>query len=312
MTKPFIFVSCGQFTEAEKRLGKQIVNLVKTVTGLDAFFAEEVQDLNGLDSNILTALRECAGFITVMHPRGKIVRPGGSEHVRASVWIEQEIAIATYIQRVERRELPVIAFVHQDVGREGIRELLHLNPEPFVGESDVLAALPERLLKWKNLLVSGRRVELRSVSAGLQDGHPISQLEVMIVNDSNKSIDRLNGMVRVPAAILKHWSATYPLEVKSGDPNFRCFRFDEKNFGSTPPHDTRRLITLSYCTKCALGPGELPLVVAQATVEVKMWIQGREYAAQNTIEGLAKDREAAKWGRKERRGTEARLKSNWE
>jgi hypothetical protein len=42
------------------------------------------------------------------------------------VWIEQEIAIATYIQRIEKRTLPIIAFKHESVGRERIRDLLHL------------------------------------------------------------------------------------------------------------------------------------------------------------------------------------------
>ena len=85
-----IFVSCGQFTAAEKRLGKSICDLVRAMPGLEPFFAEEVQDLEGLDTNILNHLRDAAGFITVLHPRGKIVRPNGSELIRASVWIEQE------------------------------------------------------------------------------------------------------------------------------------------------------------------------------------------------------------------------------
>jgi hypothetical protein len=57
-----IFVSCGQYTQAES-LGKAIVRTVKSVTGLDAFFAEEVQDLNGLDANVLAALHDCTAFI---------------------------------------------------------------------------------------------------------------------------------------------------------------------------------------------------------------------------------------------------------
>ncbi|MGO9209897.1 MAG: hypothetical protein ACLPXM_00390 [Terriglobales bacterium] len=155
MTKSFVFVSCGQYTEAEKSLGRAIIETVKSATGLDAFFAEEVHDLNGLDSNILAALRDCAALIVVMHPRGRIVRPGGSELVRASVWIEQEIAIATYIQRVERRRLPVVAFVHESVSREGLRGFLHLNPIHFSDESEVLAALPARLQEWKGLTAGG-------------------------------------------------------------------------------------------------------------------------------------------------------------
>src|SRR5215472_1283701 len=93
-----IFVSCGQFTTEEKDLGKKIVEMTRSITGIDTFFAEQVQDLNGLESNILEALRNCIGFITVLHPRGVITRPDGTTFTRASVWIEQEIAIATYIR----------------------------------------------------------------------------------------------------------------------------------------------------------------------------------------------------------------------
>src|SRR5208337_4442257 len=155
-----IFISCGQFTDAEKRLGKQIAEMVKKMTGLEPFFAEEVQDLNGLDTNILNALHHCVAFITVMHPRGEIKRPGGSVLVRASVWIEQEIAIATYIQRVEHRSLPIIAFKHKSVGLEGIRSLLHLNPIEFTDESEVLAELSTRLETWRSLKPSGIEVLL--------------------------------------------------------------------------------------------------------------------------------------------------------
>src|SRR5262249_777699 len=150
------------------------------------------QDLNGLESNILGALRNCAAFITVMHPRGKIVRANGSEHVRASVWIEQEIAIATYIQRVEKRPLPVIAFVHESVGHEGIRDLLHLNPIPFSDESEILAALPLRLLPWKGLPATGIRIQLQSGRQTLQDGHRVRQLVIRLVNDSSQRITELD------------------------------------------------------------------------------------------------------------------------
>jgi hypothetical protein len=162
--KQTIFISCGQFTEAEKRLGRDIALLVTKVTGLEPFFAEEVQDLNGLDSNILNALRDCLAFITVLHPRGDITRPDKSVHVRTSVWIEQEIAIATYIQRVEKRQLPIVAFKHVSVGREGIRDLLQLNPIEFRDEAEVLAALPSRLEKWKSLTPSGIEIKLESSS----------------------------------------------------------------------------------------------------------------------------------------------------
>ena len=292
MKNPFIFVSCGQFTEAEKGLGKSIVRMVRELSGRDAFFAENVQDLNGLDSNILGALRECDGFITVMHPRGEILWPDGSKHVRASVWIEQEIAVAAYIQRLEGRELPVIAFVHQSIGLEGIRELLHLNPERFLDESDVLAALPSRLLAWRNLSSSGVNVKLRSVFTGTQEGHRINKLAVEFVNETNRPIRDLNGLLKVPARILKHWSAHYVGETKCDEAGYRCFRFDEKNSGrEVLPHDARCLFSLDYCTACALEPGDFPAAVAEATVRVKVWVEGREYWDENTMKGLSVERD---------------------
>lgn len=292
MGKPFIFVSCGQFTTAEKNLGKAIVQMVKGVTGMDAFFAEEVQDLNGLDSNILNALRDCAAFITVMHSRGKISRPDGSTHTRASVWIEQEIAIATYIQRVEKRTLPVIAFIHESVGREGIRDLLHLNPITFRHEEEVLNALRQRLQVWKGLQPAGVRVEIKATPLRMQDQHQISQLIVNLVNNSNQRIISLNCLIRLPAGILKHWSSSYPTETKSDNHRYRCFSFDEKNTGPIAPRSTGHLITFEYCRQCAIDNfGDVDWIAAHAitemVVEGTVWIENREYKTTVTMRDLS-------------------------
>jgi hypothetical protein len=56
MIRKTIFISCGQYTAAEKQLGKQISEMVRDLTDCDPFFAEDVHDLNGLDANILSAL----------------------------------------------------------------------------------------------------------------------------------------------------------------------------------------------------------------------------------------------------------------
>ena len=297
MSKPFIFVSCGQHSESEKSLGRSIVKMVKTTAGMDAFFAEEVQDLNGLDSNILGALHDCAALITVMHPRGNIVRPDNSTHTRASVWIEQEIAIATYIQRVEKRELPVIAFIHASVGREGIRDLLHLNPIPFVHDTEVLAALPERLSAWKILTAIGIHVQLRSGGRVQREGHWTRKLAVSLVNDSNERITTWNCSVRLPTGILSHWSMEYRFEVKSEDRRYRCFRLDESGHGPIPPHTTLLLIEFEYCAKCAAehsreSPAIAGALVGESVVEAKVWIDKKEYSARRTIKELSEDAEA--------------------
>lgn len=294
MSNPVIFVSCGQYTEAEKALGKSIVKMIKAVTDLDAFFAEEVHDLNGLDSNILVALRDCGGFIAVLHPRGKIVRPDNSTLIRASVWIEQEIAIATYIRRVEKKALPVIAFIHDSVGREGLRDLLHLNPISFKDEAEVLAALPELLQPWRTLTSSGIRVELQSGSRSREQDHWIRELSISLVNDSNQRIATFNGEVRLPTGILKHWSETAFIlhETKSDDPQYRCFAFDETFKGGIPPRQTGLLMTFKYCTLCAAehtkeSPTIAAALVAESVVAARVWIDGREYSVAKTIKELS-------------------------
>jgi len=293
-----IFVSCGQYTDAEKSLGKAVVKIVKKITGKDAFFAEEVQDLNGLDSNILAALRDADGFITILHPRGTITRPSGPSIVRASVWIEQEIAIATYIQRIEKRNFPVIAFIHKSVGREGIRDLLHLNPTIFEDEADVLAELAARLEPWKNLISSDIRVELQSDTRSKQQDHWIRPLTVKLVNNSNSRISKYNCELSMPTGLLRHWSATYPTEIKSNESRYRCFRFDENNRGmAIPPRSTETIATFQYCVDCArqeTGEGEFfgGVAVSEMIITAKIWIEEREYSVEKTVKDLSLESEA--------------------
>jgi hypothetical protein len=124
--------------------------------------------------------------------------------VRASVWIEQEIAIATYIQRHENRQLLIIAFKHKSVGLEGIRSLLHLNPIQFSDERELLAALQKHLEEWKSLKPSGIELQLASKANRQQDGHAMRTLEVTLVNNTNRRITEYDFEVRLPCGLLKH------------------------------------------------------------------------------------------------------------
>jgi len=144
-----IFVSCGQVTTEELDLGHQICTIVNSHDEFEAYFADMQSSLHGLNENILGQLGTSFGLITVMHPRGKVSVPGTSSFARASVWIEQEIAIAAYIQRTRKQELKVAAYVHESIQREGLRQLLQLNPIQFKHSGEVLAHLTERLKSWK-------------------------------------------------------------------------------------------------------------------------------------------------------------------
>ena len=287
----FVFISCGQFSAVERNLGKEIAKVVRRETGLEPFFAEEVQSLNGLDDNILRALRDCVAFITVMHPRGTIERPDGSKHIRASVWIEQEIAIATYIQRLEDRKIPIIAFRHLSVGREGIRDLLQLNPITFSDESEVLAKLPGLLTPLKDSPPHGLQLQLRSIAGGRQDEHVIRRLEIYLVNDTNQRITEYSCLIDLPTDILKHWNQTYVLEVNSADRKIRRFRVTEQHKGRVEPRDNMLLAFFDYCTPCAFEAGNFS--VSEELIRASIFLNNRDYSIAKTIKELAIEAQSA-------------------
>jgi hypothetical protein len=294
MSKPCVFVSCGQWTENEKQLGEEITAIVKKVTGHDAFFAQQVHDFNGLRDNILKAIQNCIGFIAVMHPRGTIIRPDGTRLTRASVWVEQEIAIAAYIQFTAKKTLPVIVFIHESVGREGIRDLLHLNPIAFKDEADVLKLLPNHLELWKTNPTGTLRLELESHRKGQQDGHHQFQLDVYLVNDSNRRIETYDAVLRFPGRLLKHWSTIYAHEVGNRNAAVREFRFDQTKTGALLPHAGKKLMTfMEYCWTCGVDDSVantgFPESVENDVVEVTVWIDEQEYSIRRTFGELHRE-----------------------
>jgi hypothetical protein len=281
----FVFISCGQYTETEKRLGRDIANLVEEATGLKSFFAQNVQQLNSLYSNILEALHACVAVITVLHPRGT-VEP--TNMMRTSVWIEQEIAIAAYIRAFAKPTLPIIAFKHKSVGLEGLRSLVHLNPTEFENESEILPILRQRLSEWTNLDASDIRLQLRSLRQPPVDDHVLRRLEVSITNNTNNSMSSYSIQLCLPSHVLDHQSTRYLNEEPRTDADIRCFRFSEEGYGSVAPDQTR-VITFDYCLTCGGKSPDwaAPLVLQDKLVTVMLWTNGNRYSVKKTIKELS-------------------------
>lgn len=146
--RPIIFVSCGQVTDDEIKLGKDVCDLIRQLTPFDPYFAENQATLEGVSENILRAINGSAGMIAIMHPRGQISSRGGHTHTRASVWVEQEIAIAAFLTQVHGRQFPILAYIHKDIGREGLRDKLLLNAQSFESNEEILGHLQAVLPTW--------------------------------------------------------------------------------------------------------------------------------------------------------------------
>jgi hypothetical protein len=159
-----VFISCGQFSDAEKALGTKVAALVRELTPFEGYFAEYQTSAEALTKSILGRLYDSVGFIAIMHDRGRVSTPSG-EITRASVWIEQEIAIAALMQQVAGRPLHVRSYIQEGITIEGVRQHIHLNPKIFRTEQDVLNDLQVALKDWKEPLYMSEVDRQRSIKS---------------------------------------------------------------------------------------------------------------------------------------------------
>jgi hypothetical protein len=151
LQEPIVFISCGQFHSHEKQLGQRLLGAVNASPPLKGYFAEYQSSLSNLSRHIFEALDQCFALVAVMHHRGSVSTPDGPL-TRASVWIEQEIAIAAFLTERLGRAIEIAAYVERGICLEGIRGQLILNPVEFDTDDQVVDHLTSLLPGWKTLV----------------------------------------------------------------------------------------------------------------------------------------------------------------
>jgi hypothetical protein len=185
-----VFISCGQSTDQERELGQKVCALVGKLTPFEGYFAQNQSSLESLTANILHRLYESVGLIVIMHHRGKIE---GWEINRASVWVEQEVAIAAFMEEVLGRRLHAVLFVEEGVSLEGLRKYIIFNATSFKTEEDVLEKLQKTLPTWKEpkYIDDGEkqaRVKAAVITAEVQTGFNFN-ITLLIANFSDLDIE---------------------------------------------------------------------------------------------------------------------------
>jgi len=229
-----VFISCGQFTPAEIKLGRDLAATIDELTEFQGYFAENQNSLEGLSRNIFDALNRCCGFIAVMHRRGEVSSPTG-EHTRGSVWVEQEIAIAAFLKQSQGHDLEVAAYIQQGIKREGVRDQLHLNPVEFESEAEIVVHLRRRIeegLFNPMRAVPPKSVELRFAFQTLTRGggavHQY-QFQVFVKNVGTEPLSEYWLELLFPNAVLEQ-STTFAAEVKDRrTSSHRFFRHNQAN-----------------------------------------------------------------------------------
>lgn len=276
--KPLVFISCGQFTREEIELGNAVERLIREKTPFQPYFAEQQNTLDGLVTNILSALGNCAAFIGIMHHRGSIPTPSGGMIIRGSVWIEQELAIASFIQHVLRRHVEVALYVRSGIEREGLRQQLRLKPIDFETADDVLTDLMQRVSRWQLAPVAGRSLiaewERRNVQiTGSRHDYKL------LVNLFN------NGTVKPDDWRIELWFPSEFLEGKDHSQPYVYFSDDDSRHSSMtnrlysgdklPVFDIDYYVDHSNWPGKQLWPGqtkrELPLRIRVCSGDMKPW-----------------------------------------
>lgn len=138
-----VFISCGQRTEDERRIGGELHRLL-TEGGHAPFFAGQAHSFDELATHIFTGLARCEAYLGVLHPRGEVRYPGVEQfEVRGSVWIHQELAILAYRRFLEGRSLPLRVLMHASINREGVLDNLIVNPVTFETEAEIYESVRE-------------------------------------------------------------------------------------------------------------------------------------------------------------------------
>lgn len=140
-----IFVSCGQETQQEISLGREIIKVIDDNKGMKGFFAQDIHSAADLNSSVFAAVKACDGFFAVMHKRGGVTYRDYAVIHRSSVWIQQEIAIIAYRSFLQGRDVPVCVYQEKGILLEGIMKTSIVNPITFQENKEVLAGLSKWL-----------------------------------------------------------------------------------------------------------------------------------------------------------------------
>ena len=184
-----------------------------------------------------------------MHQRGQVNPPGNI--FRASVWVEQEIAIAAFLYSALGKHINVAAYIQPDIALEGVRQQLLLNPKVFNNNDDVLEHLRLVLPTWQ---APTELEEALEVDVGIEyekinitgERHDY-RLIVLLTNRGKEPIDEYHVDLEFPTGLIEKPKEEYHyLSTRSTD-KLSFFRATRQQIGSSIfPGDTLRVLTIPY------------------------------------------------------------------
>lgn len=138
-----IFLSCGQASEEERKVAKEIKDWLEDPTqGFKVYIAIEAQSINDINNEIIQNLEDSDYFIFIDFKREQVIKPNGKEIFRGSLFTNQELALAYWL------DFEKALFLQQEgIELEGMSRYLLSNAEKFVELNEILAKVKTQIKK---------------------------------------------------------------------------------------------------------------------------------------------------------------------
>lgn len=264
MVTRMIFVRHGQL-DHEKENELRLLKLINDTPGFRASFAETVHDTDGLSQHIFANLERCDGFLAVMHKRGEVAFRE-RKLTRASVWVQQELAIVSFVnyQRHTGRRIKVRVFAERGIDREGLADALILNPTQFDRDEELTGLVQDWLAGpdfAEDPVRTTREGLFESMTADLAEAH-WRYLEVMMVLARGTASEV--SYSHVQSMLAKMGLKNDEIEQATG-------HLSSQGFLVRGQHDKQRGLTPT-----SLVPGFIDLLADELRRRGSPWIPGRD------------------------------------
>ncbi len=187
MRRARVFISCGQCNVREKSIGYSVEDFFKG-RGFETYFADRVHSPEALTENIFRFLRSSEYFVFVDFRRNPIA----DNSFRGSVFVNQELAIATFLR------ISGLGFVEKGVAREGILGYQIWNALEFEDGTQILTQLEHHTGSWDPTSVNELFMEFdpanvsRAITITNNTERPVTDWYHLTVRNRNKSVHALS------------------------------------------------------------------------------------------------------------------------
>ena len=182
----------------------------------------------------------------MLHHRG-VVSPGG---IRTSVWVEQEIAIAAFLQQTLGRDLYVAAYLQPGITVEGVRAQLLLNPIEFKSNDEVIDHLKRILPTWKILSepdgLNPLSVAIKYERVNIRSERHDYRLVVLLTNIGTSPVSKYHIDIEFPAGLIENAQNLDHYVPSRAAHHYSFFRVTQKTISEIFPGDSYAIMKIPY------------------------------------------------------------------